>query len=179
MLEITITEPEQYDEENERFIQSKSHVIKLEHSLVSLAKWESKWRKPFLSKQEKTYAETMDYIRCMTITQNVDPIIYNYIDKQGFAEINKYIEEPMTATTFAEEKSKSNKEVVTAELIYYWMIAMNIPIDFQKWHLNRLLTLIKVCSIKNAPPKKMSKSDAMAKHASINQARRNKYKSKG
>jgi hypothetical protein len=179
MLEITITEPEQYDEINERFIPSKSHVLKLEHSLVSLTKWESKWRKPFLSKQDKTYEETMDYIRCMTITQNVNPIIYNYIDKDGFDKINKYIADPMTATTFPEEKNKSNKEIVTAELIYYWMIAMNIPIDFQKWHLNKLLTLIKVCSIKNAPSKKMSKKDVMDRHTSLNQARRNKLKSKG
>ena len=149
MLEITIKSCELFDEEKEEFITIPEQTIKLEHSLVSLSKWESKWCKPFLSKEDKSYEETIDYIKCMTLTQNVNPIIYGLIDRDSMKQITKYIEAPMTATTFYDDKnSKHSREIVTAELIYYWMISLQIPFECQKWHLNRLLTLIKVCSIK-------------------------------
>lgn len=180
MLRITIPAVEQWDEAKQEFIYTKEQTLSLEHSLVSLSKWESKWCKPFLTKQEKTFEETLDYIKCMTLTQNVDPEVYNYLTNGNIKEINEYIEAPMTATYFSDEKtSKISREQVTAELIYYWMIALNIPFECQKWHLNRLLTLIKVCNIKNQPPKKRSKKDIMSRNAALNAARRKQLNTKG
>ena len=180
MLRITIPAVEQWDEAKQEFIYTKEQTLSLEHSLVSLSKWESKWCKAFLTKDEKTFEETLDYIKCMTLTQNVDPEVYNYLTNGNIKEINEYIEAPMTATYFSDEKtSKTSREQVTAELIYYWMIALNIPFECQKWHLNRLLTLIKVCNIKNQPPKKRSKKDIMSRNAALNAARRKRLNTKG
>lgn len=180
MLQITIPAVEQWDEQKQEFVTTKEQTLSLEHSLVSLSKWESKWCKPFLTKQEKTFEETLDYIKCMTITQNVDPEIYRHLTNENINEVNRYIEAPMTATYFSDEKnSKTSREQVTAELIYYWMIALNIPFECQKWHLNRLLTLIKVCNIKNQPPKKRSKKEIMSRNAALNAARRKQLNTKG
>ena len=180
MLQIIIPASEQWDERKQEFVQTKGQTLQMEHSLVSLSKWESKWNKAFLSKGEKTYEETIDYIKCMTITQNVDPNVYNNLSSEHFDQINKYIEAPMTATSFSEDKSgRANREVITAELIYYWMIALNIPFECQKWHLNRLLTLIRVCNVKNAPPKKMGKRATANQYAQLNAARRKQLGSKG
>ena len=181
MLQITIPAVEDWDEIKEEFvIVKKEKTIQLEHSLVSLSKWESKWCKPFLSKREKTLEETIDYIKCMTITQNLDPDIYFRLTEDNIRQINKYIEAPMTATTFQERNgSKRNSEQITAELIYYWMIALNIPMECQKWHLNKLLTLIRVCNIKNQPGKKMARQDAARYYAELNEKRRKELNSKG
>ena len=180
MLQITIPGIELWDESREIFTQTKEQTLQLEHSLVSLSKWESKWGKAFLSKQEKTYEETIDYIKCMTITQNVDPNVYNCLSKSIIDKITEYIEAPMTATYFSKEQSSGNsREQVTSELIYYWMIALNIPFECQKWHLNRLLTLIRVCNIKNQPPKKMSKRAIMSRNAALNAARRKQLNTRG
>ena len=180
MLEIVIPETEQWDEVKQEFISTKEQTLKLEHSLVSLSKWESKWCQPFLSKKEKTVEQTIDYIKCMTLTQNVDPNVYNLLTKDNILKINEYISAPMTATTFHQEnKGGGNGELITSELIYYWMVSLNIPFECQKWHLNRLFTLIKVCSIKNQPPKKMSKKDIMSRNAALNAARRKQLNSKG
>jgi hypothetical protein len=180
MLQITIPAVEQWDERKQEFVTTKEQTLQLEHSLVSLSKWESKWCKAFLTKQEKTLEETLDYIKCMTITQNVDPEVYNYLTNKNIDEINKYIEAPMTATYFSDDKTvKTSREQITAELIYYWMIALNIPFECQKWHLNRLLTLIRVCNIKNQPPKKRSKKEIMSRNAALNAARRKHLNTKG
>jgi len=180
MLQITIPAVELWDERKQEFVTTKEQTLQLEHSLVSLSKWESKWCKPFLTKQEKTFEETLDYIKCMTITQNVDPEVYNYLTNENIEEINKYIEAPMTATYFSDDKTaKPSREQITAELIYYWMIALNIPFECQKWHLNRLLTLIKVCNIKNQPPKKRSRQEIMSRNAALNAARRKQLNTKG
>lgn len=181
MLRITIPAgEEQWDEINQMFIYPKEQTLQLEHSLVSLSKWESKWCKPFLTKQEKTLEETLDYVQCMTLTQNVNPEVYNYLTTSYIDQINRYIDAPMTATHFTEEKAvKASREQVTAEIIYYWMIALNIPFECQKWHLNRLLTLIKVCNIKNSPPKKRSRREIMKRNAALNAARRKQLNSKG
>ena len=173
MLTITVPEMELWDECNQEFIVTKGGDLQLEHSLISLSKWESKWCKPFFSKQEKTREETIDYIRCMTLTRNVSPNIYRCLTVKNIQDINAYIEAPMTATWFANDKNKSgSREQITSELIYYWMIALNIPFECQKWHINRLLTLIKVCSIKNQPSKKMSRREIMSRNAALNAARR-------
>lgn len=182
MLRVTIPAVEKWDEGREVFITSKEQTLQLEHSLVSLSKWESKWCKPFFSKDTKTSEETLDYIRCMTLTQNVPPEVYECIPNSVIEEVTNYINAPMTATWFSEnhKKGKSSSETVTSELIYYWMIALNVPFDpCQKWHLNRLMTLIQVCNIKNTPPKKMSKRDVMSRNAALNAARRQKFNSRG
>ena len=180
MLQIKIPASELWDERKEEFIHTKEQTLQLEHSLVSLSKWESKWRKPFLSSTELTNEETMDYIRCMTITQNVKPEIYNFLTKENIDEIKEYIEAPMTATFFSEDKySGRNRRIITSELIYYWMIALNIPSEYQKWHLNRLLTLIRVCNEENKPPKKRSRRDIMSRNAALNAARRKQLNTKG
>ena len=172
MLELVIFKPEEYDDINNRFIEPKEYVIKLEHSLVSLQKWEAKWGKAFLTKKAKTVEEWVDYVRCMTTTQNVDPEAYKYLTNDHFKKVNAYMNAPMTATTLPKDKCSPNREIVTAELIYYWMITLNIPPEYRKWHLNQLLTLINVCNIKNTPPKKMSKSELLAHHRAVNKARR-------
>ena len=181
MLRITVpVSPEGWDEEKQEFIEPKVQVLQLEHSLVSLSKWESKWCKPFLSSKEKTNEETMDYIKCMTITQNVDQDVYNHLTAKNIEEINNYIYAPMTATTFSEDKNgKTNREIITSELVYYWMVALQIPFECQKWHLNRLLTLIRICNVKNQPPKKMSKRDVMSRNAALNAARRKQLNTSG
>ena len=181
MLQIKVVlSPEGWDEKKQEFVEPKTQVLQLEHSLVSLSKWESKWCKPFLSKTAKTSEEILDYIKFMTITQNVKSEVYDHLTQANIEEINKYIESPMTATTFYEDKNgKQSREIVTAEVIYYWMIALQIPFECQKWHLNRLITLIRVCNVKNAPPKKMSKRDIMSRNAQLNAARRKQLNSKG
>lgn len=180
MLEITVPATEMFDEVTQEFVNYKEQTLQLEHSLVSLSKWESKWHKAFLSRREKTSEETIDYVRCMTITKNVDPSIYTRLTQENVEQINKYIEDPMTAVYFPEDKQAgSSGDTITSELIYYWMISLNIPQEYQKWHLNRLLALIKVCNIKNSPSKKMSKSDVMRRNASLNAARRAKMRSNG
>lgn len=181
MLQLTVVlRPEGWDEEKEEFVTGKSQVLQLEHSLVSLSKWESKWQKPFFSKADKSQEEVLDYIKFMTIGHGINPEVYDRLSQDNIREINQYIEAPMTATTFSKDKnSAGNKEIITAELIYYWMIALNIPFECQKWHLNRLLTLIRVCNIKNQPPKKMSKRDVMSRNAQLNAARKKRLNTKG
>lgn len=184
MLKIKIPDIEDlYDEKTERFFKIKGADLQLEHSLLSLARWESRWHKPFLGKEEKTNEQFIDYIKCMTITQNVDQEVYRYIPNSVLKEILDYIEDPMTATWFSSNETKlggiGNKEVVTAEIIYYWMVTLGIPVQFEKWHLNRLLTLIRVINVKNAPKKNMNKKDILAQNRQINAARRAKHRSKG
>ena len=180
MLEITIPAIELWDEEKQEFINKKEQTLQLEHSLVSLSKWESKWCKSFLYTKEKTFEETLDYIKCMTITQNVSDDVYTRLTNKNIEDVNNYIAAPMTATVFYDNKNQGGKnETVTAELIYYWMISLNIPFECQKWHLNKLITLIRVCNVKNTPPKKMSKRELMSRNASLNAARRKQLNTRG
>lgn len=180
MLQLTIERPEMWDEINEQFIKPKTYKLQLEHSLVSLSKWESKWCKSFIHTENKTNEEMLDYIRCMTLTQNVKPEVYNYISQKNINEIVEYINAPMTATTVSDiGGNKKSRERVTSELIYFWMISYNIPFECQKWHLNRLIMLIRVCSAKNAPPKKTSKRELTSRYAEMNARNRAKFNSKG
>lgn len=180
MLEITIPSVECWDESRDMFITTKEQTIRLEHSLVSISKWERKWHKAFYSDKEKTAEEVIDYIRCMTITKNVDHDIYNYLSKDNIEQINSYIEDPMTAYKFYDDKKgKINGDTITSELIYYWMITLNIPVEFEKWHINRLLTLIKVFNVKNQPVKKMNTKELMDRYRALNKARREQLNSKG
>lgn len=181
MLKILIPAEELWDSEKEEFVSyEKEQVLTLEHSLVSISKWESRWEKPYISDTPKTYEEALDYIKCMTLTQNVDPKIYDRLDEKSMKRINAYIQAPMTATKIYEEPTKNNhKEQLTSELIYYMMIANNIPFECQKWHINRLLTLIRVCSKKNTPPKKMSNQEIMRRNSALNASRRKSLHSRG
>ena len=179
MLEITIPGWEYYDEENNEFVYYNAETIQLEHSLVSISKWESKWCKPFLNGKNKTLEEIIDYIRCMCVTDNVDETVFDRLTEDNLISINKYIENPMSATTFSNERRSPGSEIITSELIYYWMIAFNIPFECQHWHLNRLLTLVKVCNIKNNPPKKMSKQEILNRNKALNEARKRELRTRG
>lgn len=188
MLEVIIPEQhyEFYDEVREEFlppIDVKETKLQLEHSLLSLKKWEQKWHKPFLGRTDKTYEELTDYIRCMTLNHGVDAQVYRYIPKNIIEQVVAYIKDPMTATWFSDDKAgyveKISRETITAEIIYYWMIVLSIPIEFQKWHLNQLLTMIKVVNIKNGKPKKIDKKAAARERAALNKKRREQYQSKG
>ena len=179
MLEITLPAIEHWDEQKEEFVTFKKPLtLQFEHSLVSLSKWESKYCKPFLGRGNKTDAEILDYIKFMTITQNVKDEVYDRLAKtHGAIEaIQKYIDAPMTATTFSDQgSSKGGSEQITAELIYYWMIAFQIPSEYRKW----LLTLIRVCEIKNRPQKKMKPQDVNARNAALNAERLKKMNTRG
>lgn len=180
MLQITIPETELFDSEANLFIQVKQQTLTLEHSLISLSKWESKWHKQFLDKKPKSGEEMLDYVRCMTVTPNVDPNVYRCLTADHIEQINNYIADPMTATWFSEEANRRHsREVITSEIIYYWMISLGIYPECQKWHLNRLLTLIRVCSEKNKPPKQMSKGDILRNQALLNAQRKAKHHTRG
>lgn len=187
MLEIVVPETNNlWDPVEELFITSKETKLSLEHSLVSLTKWESKWHIPFLTNKQLTIPQLRDYVRCMTITQHVDPLVYYALTQDNLDAIMRYVEDPMTATTINEKALRASQsgprqnEIVTNELIYYWMTQLNIPFEpCQKWHLNRLMMLIKVASIKSQPPKKMSRADAMSQQRALNAARRAKSGSRG
>ena len=179
MLRLIVPEKELYDERTGLFVRTKKQVLQLEHSLVSLSKWESKWHKPFLSKNEKSGEEMLDYIRCMTITQNVADEVYFALDTNELMMINDYLNDSMTATTITKQQGKSRGEIITSEIIYYWMISLQIPFECEKWNLNRLLTLIEVCNIKNSPGKKMSKSEIMRRNRTLNAARKQQMHTRG
>lgn len=179
MLQITIPGTEMWDEEKQEFFYPDDVTLYLEHSLVSLSKWEAKWHKSFLFTKEKTYAETIHYIKCMTLNEDVDQSVYTRLTNKHFEQINKYIENPMTATTFRKDNSKHSSEIVTAELIYYWMLTLGIPYECREWHLNQLLTLIRVCNVKNGSGKKMSRREIASQNAALNAARRQRMNSKG
>lgn len=180
MLEITTMEDEFYDQRTNKFIQIPACTLVLEHSLISIAKWESKWQIPYFGMEEKTSVQDLDYIRCMTIGNVKNDLVYSTLSVDNILAIREYIKHPMTATTFQKKtKGRSKKETTTAETIYARMFAHSIPIECQKWHLNRLLTLLRVCDLQNAPPEKMSKKQTAAWNAEQNAARRAKYNTGG
>lgn len=179
MLTIVIEEQDGFDESLNKFVKQPRVKLSLEHSLVSLAKWESRYHKAFLSRDDKSIEETLYYIKCMTITQNVDDKVYGRIDQSIINKVTTYIENPMTAMKFPKKEGPGSREIVTADIIYYWMVSFNIPLECQKWHLNRLLALIKVCSIRNQPPKKMSRSELLRRQKELNAQRRSRLNSPG
>lgn len=181
MLVIQVPDTELWDEEREEFIYRKSYTLQLEHSLVSISKWESKWHKAFLGKRKKTDEESLDYIKCMTIGQNVPTDVYQRLSRENVDDILAYINDPMTSVHFPENSTGEMKfkDVVTSEVIYNWMIVLHIPIECQKWHLNRLLALIRVYEMKNVPKKKRSRSEILRSNAEINERRLKEWNTKG
>ena len=180
MLTIVVPERELYMSESNTFITVREHKLKLEHSLMSIYKWESKWHKSFINTTDKSVDETVHYVKCMTITQNVDPLVYKCLTTENFRLINDYINDPMTATTFSDDqKQKKNRKIITAEVIYARMLMAGIPLECEKWHLNKLLTLLRVCESYQSPPKKMNRNEMISQRKALNAARRKKYNSKG
>lgn len=180
MLTIVIPGRELYMSDTNTFVTIDEHKLKLEHSLISLYKWESKWHKSFINTVNKTVEETVDYVKCMTVTQNVDSMVYECLTTENFKAINDYINNPMTATTFSDDNTqKKNRKIITAEVIYARMFMAGIPLECEKWHLNKLLTLLRVCESYQQPPKKMSRNEMISKRKALNAARRKKCNSKG
>lgn len=178
MLKIVIPAREAFDERTQTFINCPSTTLVLEHSLVSVSKWEAKWHKPYLDDSyKKTRQQDLDYIKCMTITQNVPDEVYLMLTRENRKAISDYINDSNTATFFNSNKRttpKRSNEKITSELIYYWMFSYGIPIEAQKWHLNRLFTLIRIFGIKGDSGNKMSKQDTLKQYAAIKAARRKK-----
>lgn len=175
MLTITVPESEVFDERTNEFHTLEAMTLELEHSLVSLHLWESKWEKPFISPGEKTTEETIGYVQAMTLTPNVSPEVYLRLSNDNLREINSYIESKMTATWFKElpgQPKGGTGEMITAELIFYWMVAFNIPSEYKHWHLNQLFTLIRIANEKNKPKKKMSRADMVSERQRLNAERK-------
>lgn len=179
MLRIKLPEIELFDEVKEEFTNIKSQTIEIEHSLSAIAKWESRWKKPFFSREEKTEKESIEYIRCMTLNDVEDDRVYRYLPSVVFEKIVEYMSDDMTATTFSDFQVSPRREIITSEIIYYWMTVSNIPFECDKWHINRLLALIRVCNIKNTPPKKMSRREVRQQNAELNAIRRARLHTKG
>lgn len=178
MFEIIVPASELFDNKTSRYIYTKETKIQLEHSLISVSRWESKWKKPYLSEGNKTFLESIDYIRCMSLSKGVDQNVYLALTKKQIDQINDYINDSMTATTINKIKS-GKKEILTSERIYYWMLTFQIPFECEKWHLNRLLTLIEVCSIENGPKEKMPLNEIYSRNKALNEARKAKHHTRG
>lgn len=179
MLKIKVPLAEGFDEKTNEFVETDLFMLELEHSLASLSKWESREEKAFLGKDEKSAEELLRYIKDMTLTPNVPWEIYLRLSSQNIEDINKYINSKQTATWFSEQNARPSREIITAELMYYWMTAHNIPFECQYWHLNRLITLVRVCNEKNKPPKKMGKGEAAQRRRQLNAQRRAQYGTRG
>lgn len=187
MLTITITtEPEeQYDEVSGKFLPGGEPiviaVVEMEHSLASLSKWESIHQVPFLSSTDLSNEQVFDYLKCMVVSPNVDADVLYHCSQSNLDRIQTYINSSESATTFGgiPEKRGGSREKVTAELIYYWMATFQIPIEAENWHLNRLLSLIKIFSVKNAKQPKRSTSEMAAERHRINAERRAKLGTSG
>lgn len=180
-LEIKIKENELWDENREEFVQVRGQTIHIEHSLYAIAKWESQTKKPFLSEENLHGELLLEYIRCMTLEEGVDRDSYKGISRYDIERVRQYMNDSMTATWFKQDPAKSKRpgKVITAEIIYYYMVELGIPFECEHWHFNRLMTLITVCIEKQQPPKKMAKKDVLSQYANLNAARRARLKSKG
>ena len=180
MLQIVIPERELWNERTEEFVYTKELHLQLEHSLISISNWEMKWHVPYFD-EDKTDEQALDYIRCMTLTKNIPESYYAYLTAKNVEDINEYMLDSMTATTINDLKQNQGprSQKVTSELIYYWMIQFGIPFTCDKWHINRLIMLIRVCAEENKPQKKKSARELASEYRMINAARKAKYGTKG
>jgi hypothetical protein len=180
MLRITVPGVEHFDDSTQEFITRGDVVLELEHSLASLSKWESKYEKPFLGDSEKTMEEILGYIKAMTLTPEVPEEVFHKLSEENFTAINEYIDAKMSATWFHDaQPAPRSRDIITAEIIYYWMITFQIPFECESWHLNRLFTLIRVCNIKQSKPKKMSRSEMAARNRELNAQRKSQLGTRG
>lgn len=180
MLTIVVSAVESFDDSKQQFVSEGGTTLELEHSLVSLSKWESQHEKPFLGKEEKTAEEVVSYVKAMTLTPNVPAEIFQQLDQEHFEAINAYIESKQSATWFSEAPgAPKSSEVITAELIYYWLTVFNIPFEVENWNLNRLFNLIRICNIKSAKPKKMSRNEQAARQRELNAQRKAQMSTRG
>jgi hypothetical protein len=180
MLRLVIAEDELFDEETNTFQTVNDSVIEFEHSLISLSKWESEYKKPFLSSEKKTPEEILGYLKAMIVSDDTDPDVLYRLPTAAIEKIQEYIDSSQSATTFGMMPERRGPgEVITSELIYYWMVAFNIPFECQHWHLNRLFSLIRICNIKNSKPEKMSRSELAQRNAALNAKRRAELGTKG
>ena len=179
MLQIVIRDTEFFDERDSSIEIVKGRTLQLEHSLLSISKWESIWKKPFLTKEKKTRDEIVSYIQCMNVGQQPPDSIYKCITSRHIKEVEAYIDDSMTATTIKNNGKRNSRKIITSELIYFWMIQNGIPFECQKWHLNRLLTLIEICAIENGPKKKMSQNDILRRNDALNEMRKAKHRTSG
>jgi hypothetical protein len=180
MLTITVGAEDVFDEGTDTFRTQGGFELQLEHSLVSLSKWESEYEKPFLGKEGKTPEEILDYVRCMLLTPNPPGDFLQKLSKENLEAINTYIERKMTATWFSEQPgAPKSREIITSELIYYWMTVFNIPFECETWHLNRLFTLIRIANIKQAKPRKLSKAEIAARNRELNAQRKAQLGTRG
>jgi len=180
MLTIVVPGVEMFDEETHEFVTKDNFVLELEHSLVSLSKWESKYEKPFLDQNEKSTEEVLDYVKMMVVSPNFPPGVFEKLTEENISDINAYLDAKMTATWFSEAPGAPQaKEIITSELIYYWMISFQIPFECETWHLNRLFTLIRVCNVKAAKPKKMSRAEIAQRQRDLNAQRKKQLGTKG
>lgn len=180
MLTLIVKGKEFFNEETSEFIDSPEVVVELEHSLVSLSKWESIFQKPFLTKDSKTQTELLAYIKIMILTKDYPEDLIESLTKENFLAIQNYIDSPESATTFGKlPEQKGRGEVITSELIYFWLVTFNIPFEVETWHLNRLLALVRICNIKNQKPKKVKKDEAARQYRELNEKRRAQYGTRG
>ena len=180
MLQLFIPKAEYWDEKKEEFVYvGKDVTLKLEHSLISISKWEAKWHVSFFQ-SEKTNEMLLSYIECMTLNSDVDQSIYLRLTKEHYDQINKYLSDSMTASTVKDiKKHPRTNEILTSELIYYYMIQYGIPVEFEKWHINRLIMLIKICGAKGDSGAKMSRSEIFKQNKALNEARKAKWHTRG
>ena len=179
MLQITLPATRFFNESTEEYVMLDPVTLKLEHSLISIQRWESKWHKSYLSSTDLTREEKTDYLRCMSLDPNIDPKVFERLTKDDIMALKKYMTDPMTGTTFSKNNERPQHKIITAEIIYYWMTTYNIPFECAKWHINQLMTLIRVCSIKNSPKGKTNTREAAQSRAALNKARRARLGSSG
>lgn len=180
MLTLKVPVVEAFDEATKKIVVSEYFLLELEHSLASLSRWEQKFEKPFLGTDEKSSEETLWYIKAMTLTPNVPDALYSRLTTENLKAVTEYINAKMTATTITEHgPRRPSREVITAEIIYYWMVSLNIPFECQYWHLNKLITLVRVCNLKNAPAKPMNRKSAAQQQRALNAQRRAQHGTRG
>ncbi len=180
MLKLTVVGQELFNEETSEFIIGPDFVLELEHSLVSLSKWESKFQKPFLSKDQKSPEEVLAYIEFMILTEDLPENLMLSLTREHFDVVQNYIDSAESATTFGQlPKQRGRGETITSELVYYWLVAFQIPFEVERWHLNRLFALIRICNLKNQKPEKQSKGEKARQFRELNEKRRAQYGTTG